>query len=345
MNKTGIRKGRPGFYVEFNEWHGKRRKHCTRNFLTLPAAREFVRRFNAKVDLRLLGETPPEPLLDATVEFKRQRGHLSASTRNDDRLFLGFLVAKSEHEMVADVTAADVDAVLQDRARKASAITAAKARSTIRTFFNWAIGMGYTKVNPVKGTRTRVRSKARRLRPAINDADLARLIPHIASEDCRVALWLTATTGMDRQVIATLRASNFDLSQGIVRFRRSKTSEVNVAPLHPSLVPLIRRRVESCPRESPLLRVPKQQDRPSDWWKMATKAAGLEGVLFRDFRALAVSRLMSAGVSLSDASKLLGHASIETTQAHYTIPARDLSRSVQQLPLPGFPEDSKSTAG
>lgn len=345
MNGTGRRKGRPGFYAEFRDRFNGQVIHRTRHFMSQAAAREFVKRHNAKLDLRLLDEIPAEPLVDAVAEFREGRQHLSQATRNDDRLFLTLLVAKSKREAVCDVTAADVDLVLQNKARKTSAVTAAKARSTIRTFFNWAITRGYADANPVKGTRTKVNAKARRERPFISDAELSRLIDAIPDEDCRIAVWLTLTTGMDRQVIAGLHAGNFELTECVVRFRRRKTGQIIQVPLHPSLVPLIQPRVAACPRGAPILKVPRQQDRDSDWWRSATKVAGLEGILFRDLRAHAVSRLHRAGVSLSDASKLLGHASIETTHAHYMTPPPGLATSIAELPLPGIPASSKSTAG
>jgi integrase len=65
-------------------------------------------------------------------------------------------------------------------------------------------------------------------------------------------------------------------------------------------------------------------------WKIAREAAGLPDLRIHDLRHSYASALVNRGVSLYDVQKLLGHASIKTTQRYSHLSSERLLQSVAQ---------------
>lgn len=338
---VGRREGRRGFYVAWNEYGADgRRINRMRQFESHRLARMYVTRFNAARDLRLAGELVEISVADAGEEFIRGCGALAPATVGE------YEAAIAELEIHAGVFLSGADGGAIDRliAARSKAVSQASVARTLRSltrFFNWAIERNYIGANPVKLATSRPRSKHARARPSVDDAQLARLVRTLDTADRRLAVWLAMTTGLDRGAIEQLHAGQVDIKARLIRVRRRKTGKVVAVPIHPLLVPELERRAADVVPGTPLLRGLSRQARDEDWWHRACSAVRLPKLLFRDLRAVASSRLLREKVALPDVQRMLGHASAETTAAHYLIPSEAAAEALASLPLPGFPRSGR----
>lgn len=345
VNGNGRRPGRPGFYVGWHEWGlDGRRINRSRHFDSIEHARLFVERHNAKRDLQLTDQVSRISIVDAGDEFIRGCMALRKSTRIGYRAAIARLTIHGP-AILAETTGRHIDRFIAARSATASAATVAQDIRSLRRFFNWAVKNQHMASNPIEDATSRPRDRHARARPFIDDTRIGKLVESLATDDRRVAVWLAMTTGLDRKVIENLRADQVDIGSKVIRLRRPKTGAIVTVPLHPLLLPELERRIAHTSVGKPLLRGLTHQRRDEDWWHRAREAVGLPKLLFRDLRAVASSRLLDAGVSLPDVQRLLGHASLETTAAHYVMPSGRAASTLASLPLPGHPDNAKSNTG
>lgn len=329
----------PGYYAEWHEPHAGRDVHRSRHFLKQLDARRFVREFNARRDLDALGDIIRLTVPEAGREFLRGCTALARDTRTHYRSSIALLAGwLPEGRMLCEIGGPDIDGFVAWRLRLSSPATVAKHVRSLRRFFRWAILRNYLAANPLVLATSLPKGRQARERPPVSERQLARLYANLDTDDRRVAVLLALTSGLDRGVIEQLHADNIDLDTATIRVRRPKTGAHLILPLHPSLIAWLAARADRSPPGRPLLQGLNRQAAERDWWKRATRAAGCPDLLFRDLRALAAHRLQRVpGMTLPHAQRLLGHASIDTTARHYTMPAPELRRAFEQLPLPGYP--------
>lgn len=343
VNGSGIRlqNGRrlPGYYVRWWQYlPGGGRRNRSKHFLQQNLARRWLRRHNARIDLDQLDEIIPVLLEEAVGEFEQGGARWAKDTRVQYGSALGMLQAIIGPRYVHEIRGADIDQFIAERLAVSRESTVAKHIRSLRVFFRWAIKRSYMQHNPLTHTTALPKDHIIRQRPLITDAILTRLIGAIDTQDRRIAIWLAMTSGLDRRCIEGLSPSAIDVDIPCIRFIRRKTGRPNAVPIHPALVPLLVERMRETPASTPLLVGLQRGRHKRDWWNEARQAAGLPNLLFRDLRAVAASRLQQIGrASLREAQDLLGHASAQTTAAHYWVPTEDALARFRQLPLPGFP--------
>ncbi len=336
----------PGYYARFYDYQQDgSRINRTKHFLKQVDARRWVRQYNARLDLRQLGDVVPVPLLDAMTEFLAACSALARGTQGDYRTALAMLHSVTGDLDVCDITSTHIDSLIAARLKVSRPATVRKHLAYLHAFFRWAAheDRHYATRNPVDGATTTPKGGDRRERPVVSDEDLTRLVAALDTDDRRIAVWLAMSTGLDRSKICQLRPHNLDLDEQTIRFIRPKTGKQNVVPIPGPLASVLAAKLQGWPPDQPLLSGVARQNNEKDWWKRAVKIAGLDGLYFRDLRAVATSRLLKAGASLKDAQALLGHASIQTTANHYAMPDPATRQRLNTLPIPGLPgaEESK----
>lgn len=337
----------PGYYLRFNEYDavGKRIGRQLR-FARKVDAERFVRQYNARRELRMLHDVARLPLSRAAAEFLAGCASLARDTTTHYSSALGFFAGHCGDKDVCDFTGGDVDRFVRSRLRRSQNSTVAKHIRGLRRFFNWAISRGYATDNPVQRATAVPKGRFARVRPVITEAMLEAITRALDTEDRRLAVWIAATTGLDRGVIVDLTPTQVDLEARVIRAVRRKrraTAQINAVPVHPDLLPLLEQRIRRTSPSERLLRGLSRQEAGRDWWRTATAAAGCPDILFRDLRAYAVQRGCKAGVSLQHLSRLLGHATIHTTAAHYTLPDPRAAQALGRDPLPGLPRAEPAT--
>lgn len=335
----------PGWYAEWRDYSGPSPVHRSRCFASAKAARDFVRRFNARLDLGE-GDVLPASILEVKTDFGLSLSGLALETVAEYGRVIAALGKQAGDRPISSLVARDIDLYVTRRSG-VSAATVAKDLRIISRFFVWAMQAGYAVSNPTLAALQRVKVRPR-ARPLLSDADIARLVAAVDTEDRRIAIWLAMTTGLDRGVIERMTVGDIDLADMCIRVVRPKTGKVLSVPIHSALVSVLSQKLDQRPRSARLLAGLSHQwhrDGSPDWWSRAREAAGLPGVLFRDLRAVAAVRLQRSGASVGDAQRLLGHADPMTTMRHYSIPDPAIRSRIDAMPLPGLREAPAQTAG
>lgn len=341
----GVRKARgkrvPGFHVRWSEFVGSRCIHRARCFTTARAARVWVRNYNARLDLNLIGEVVPIPLNDANREYIRTLTTHTQRTVSQTATTLGVFARNYGDTLVRDVLPTDIDAWLAERLVICASSTVAGDRACLHAFWAWATEVGYAPMNIVDKTRVRPPRLARR-RPMVTEQQLATLVEALDTEDRKLAVLLALTSGLDRGVIRTLTADDINWQDGYVhlvtRPKLRRFGKPLVVPIHPDLLPHLHARRGHRPPPQPLLRGLWREAKARDWWHRAAVAADCPQLVFRDLRALAAMRLQRlGGATLSDAQHILGHLSAATTAKFYYAPMPSVSQALQRVPLPATP--------
>lgn len=343
IKRNGKRKRLPGYYAAWHEYVGSRRVTHTHNFETLAMARTFVREHNARLDLRTLGHIIPIALPEARREFITALAARARNTRIHYASALGWLEGIVQDRTVDRITGSDIDQFVIMRLRRCKPTTVAKHIRGLRRFFNWSISRNYAEHDPTKQATALPRSiQQARVRPHVSEPQLKRLLKALDTPDRKLACWLAMSSGLDRSIITQLATWQIDLDEAVIRFRRGKTGKLQAVPIHPDLLPQFRRRLDEMHPNKPILRGLSRESAERDWWRRATIEAGVEGLYFRDLRALATMRLQRlGGASLADTQRLLGHASPTTTAAHYYIPEVQAVQALERVPLPALRRAAK----
>ena len=335
----------PGRYVRWYDYSPTGRRisrsrcfQCGTDRENRSNAQAWVRKFNASVEGVLsiaLGDAVDEFLVGCSALTQKTQWHYSAS-------LAAFRNTVGDGTEAASVNGTHIDRFVSSCASGGHAVskaTISKHCRAIRRFFKWCIQREYIKRSPMAAATSLPKGNIKRERPQVSNKQLVKLIRAIDTEDRRLAVWLAMTTGLDRGKIHRLTPENVNLDERCISLIRPKTGRSVVVPLHAGLVPLISRRLADASAGTPLL----EGIQGRTWWRIACDTAGISGLYFRDLRAVASSRLQKIpGVSISDARDLLGHASIQTTAAHYHIPSPHVAQAIDSLPLPGPPSASKS---
>lgn len=343
MNGTGRRlvKGRtcPGYYVCFNEYGSGRRAQRSRHFLSLRAARTWVRRYNARSDLGELGEVIPIGIRDAAGEFQNGLGAVAVETARSYATALGLLIGFLGRAdlLVSSVTPADIDRFVSKRMGQSTGTTVAKHLRSLNVFFRWALKRSYLAENPVAGATSKPKSLPRE-RPTVTEAQLARLVECADTTSRKLAIGLAYHTGADRGTIERLTAEMVDLENGTIAFVRQKTGRANVVQLPDAMLPWLRQLCDQASPGTPVLTGLTHQHSRKDWWLRVRREAQMPRLLFRDLRAVSVDRLKRlGGASDREALEVTGHSTVTTLRRHYHVPDPTVRDRLRSLPAPGFP--------
>lgn len=158
-----------------------------------------------------------------------------ARYRGTVKAFLESLGSKADCNL-GDITAADLEAFASARltgGRSASTVTV--DMKTLNAPFALALRQGLILTNPVAAAEKAESHKERRL--PFTAAEVAALVA-TAAGDWKTAILLGAKQGLRLGDAVTLRWSNIDLAEKVIRFRPGKTARKKrdmVLPLHPDV--------------------------------------------------------------------------------------------------------------
>ncbi len=164
----------------------------------------------------------------ATEYLDYQRGRLRPRSYPDLERHL-MKHAKTLHELqLANITRGDIAPVIAAVAKNSGAVTANRVRTSLSSFFTWAMEQGQTDTNPVIGTtRHKERSRERVLTPSE-----LRLIWNALDDDHYGAiLKLLALTGQRADEIAALSWSEIHDDKIVLSEERTKNKRAHVIPL------------------------------------------------------------------------------------------------------------------
>ena len=198
--------------------------------------------------------------------------------------------------------------------------TRMSARSSLRSFYKWALEAEVVHKDPTARTRP-VKVPPRAVKEAPQDALLTAL--EAVGDRDRLAIMLAAYAGLRRAEIATLHADNIEDRMLTVTGKGSKTRRV---PIHPMLVSPLR---EAKERGGYVFR-------GADGWSPVTPDAMGRRIAralpdhwsAHSLRHYFAGNVYRASHDIRAVQQLLGHSSIATTQIYTHIDDDELHRAV-----------------
>jgi site-specific recombinase XerD len=223
----------------------------------------------------------------------------------------------------------------------------------IDSFCNWCVENDRLLGNPLRGLeRLNTAVDVRHKRRALNTEDLEKLVRSardsgeeiqcFSGEDRARMYILSYMTGLRRKEIASLKPRSFDLDANpptvTVEAACSKHRRLDVLPMHPDLVTLVRSWIAELKPTDVLF--PKLAKRRT--WLMVKKDLERVGIPYEnedgiaDFHAAGrhshITGLVRSGASLPEAQKLARHTDIKMTMKYTHIGIEDQAKAVSNLP-------------
>jgi integrase len=221
------------------------------------------------------------------------------------------------------------------------------------SFCNWCVENDRLLGNPLRGLeRLNTAVDVRHKRRALNAEDLEKLVRSARdsgeeiqcfSGEYRARMYiLSYMTGLRRKEIASLKPRSFDLDANpptvTVEAACSKHRRLDVLPMHPDLVTLVRSWIAELKPTDVLF--PKLAKRRT--WLMVKKDLERVGIPYEnedgiaDFHAAGrhshITGLVRSGASLPEAQKLARHTDIKMTMKYTHIGIEDQAKAVGNLP-------------
>lgn len=209
---------------------------------------------------------------------------------------------------------------------KSSAITKARARSSIKSFFSFLSRKEYISTNPADNLESiKLPEKTPEFLSQEQRALFLRVIEHESTPYYRerdlLLVKLLLRTGLRRAEIVGLNIEDVDFSKGI-RVRRKGNKETFIA-IHPQLAKDLQRYLKNIRRNSsqPLFmsKRGKRLSASSIWHlvKSYSRKAGFhENLTVHSLRHSFASTLLSQGFSIPFIQQLMGHKSSQTTSRY-----------------------------
>lgn len=132
-----------------------------------------------------------------------------------------------------------------------------------------------------------------------------RKIADKASENVRAAIWIALYTGCRRGEVCKIKAADIGADTIKLQAGNTKTLKYREVPIVDALRPWL-----------PYLPLPIEFEGLKTGFHRARVAAGMEHVNFHDLRHSCATILIASGADLYTVSKILGHASVTTTQRY-----------------------------
>jgi integrase len=187
--------------------------------------------------------------LDAMIEeyLKGKQAEVRSSTFRNVKRYLTSKYFKPLYPMSVDIISRkDIAARLVVINRESGSVTAARARTTISTFFTWCLQMGLVEANPVIGVIKPKNAEAGS--HVLTDPELAAIWRACKDDDFGRVVKLLIMTSCRRQEIGGIRWSELDAGNGTwtLPAERSKNARAHTLPLPPPAWEII----QSVPRRA-----------------------------------------------------------------------------------------------
>lgn len=194
----------------------------------------------AKLDAAQTFESTVKPFLDTLRvryrprAFKEIERHLMKHAKDLNK------------KPVARITRHDIAAVLEAVTKDSGAITANRVRTSLSTFYSWAIQRGHAELNPVIGTaKHEEQSRERVLTPS----ELRLIWNAAGGDDYGAIIKLLALTGQRESEIGSLCRSEIHEALIILPPARTKNGKAHVVPLSPLALTIIPKQEQGSDRD------------------------------------------------------------------------------------------------
>lgn len=324
-------------------WYLGRRKIVRVLTVDVETAKKILRQKLAERDLVKWGQTIPRKFIDAAREFIADKGANNCALGYLDeleRLLVTVLGARWKSDIVSEISPPMIREYLQERhsTGKVSPQTQRKERTMLGTFFGWAIRHDYAVRSPLDAVET---PKVEKLPPRFLTPAEFRSLWLASPLYLRPLLVVLISTGCRADELCSLRREH--VRAGKILFEGRKCRDFVFVDARPALVELL----SSSPDApgGPIFARPviyQGQTKQSDAWtpdalRRAIQAAGAAAKLPDYFtthhlRHTAATWMLSAGMTVWDVRRVLGHASTLTTERYSHIARIDWTQAQTFLP-------------
>jgi len=253
---------------------------------------------------------------------KTIRGHEN-SLRHLNRFFKG--------KRLSDVTPESTARYIAERKTRVSAATVNRELSCLKCVLNRAVEWGRLEANPI------VRVKKFK-EPEPKDRILAgeefRRLVEASAPHLKPIVLTALCTAMRRSEILSLKWEQVDLGKKTIHVERTKSGKPRVIPINSVLLDEFSRLKQASGKSEHVFLAPASERPMKDVktaFKAACRRAGIKGLRFHDLRHHAASKMVEAGIDLVTVSKILGHASIQTTMRYAHPTPENMRRAVETL--------------
>jgi integrase len=155
--------------------------------------------------------------------------------------------AKPLHELqLSKITRRDIAPIIAAVTKDSGAVTANRVRTSLSTFFGWALGQGIADINPVIGTtRNKEQSRERVLTPA----ELRLIWANLGDDYFASIVRLLVLTGQRAGEIAGLCWSEIHDGMILLPAERSKNHRAHVVPLSPPALDIVNKQERRADRD------------------------------------------------------------------------------------------------
>jgi len=218
----------------------------------------------------------------------------------------------------------------------------------LKTYFGWCVSSGYLSSNPVLPIeKPRL---PQRLPRCLSREDAQRILYSSANAPAGCELLRTRReaivstflmTGIRRHELLSLRWTDLDLKSGTLIVRGGKGSKDRSIPLHPRLLPVLRRYLDQ----------KKMSPHPSEWIFSSSKSAkrltekNLYAILQQVvddsrvkftphmLRHTLGRELVEADFNVYKLKEILGHANVTTTQIYVSLSQQSIRKSFEDTKI------------
>ena len=285
----------------------------------------------AQHKMRAQKKRPVSELVDEYITSCSKRAQAKRNISQKKKQ-LGDWIQGASANTLADLTADSLLNHLEGRAAKGLSHRCWNHTLQItNAFMNWCKKMGYIGANPL----TEIPKKdeqldQRRLRRALTDQEVDRLMT-VARQRRREAWYATPLySGLRKAELERLEWSDVDMAREQITIRKTKSKEVQHVALCPELKEILQRHQAQTGRSSGLVWTTTVTDRTRDADLERAQIAKVDGEGRRaDLHALRATlgtQLARIGTAPQVTQRIMRHASLETTQKHYTLLTLDDQR-------------------
>ena len=318
------------YYLRFQDSGGRQKQHKIGRYedLTFAQAKKAAQRLRSEV---VMGGDPAAKKAEAKAVplYAELAAQHMADAKLHQRSYDTTEMYMRRHIVTrwGKVRLTDIDgqAVAQWLAAKRGEGLAAATVLKIKMIFSRSFELGAQwgvqgcERNPVRGVKLPPVDNARdRYLSAEEAARLREAASKSKNTQLRSIVDLLLLTGARVGELLQARWEHVDVDRRSWHIPTSKTGKARFVPLSAAALEVIAvlRRWESCPW---LLPNPQTREPFTDLkhpWQTARDAAGLPGLRIHDLRHSAASFMVNSGVDLFAVGKVLGHASIQSTQRY-----------------------------
>lgn len=254
---------------------------------------------------------PIKNVLDEYLSYCEKR--VNKTTLKDYRLYLKEYVRHSKVLKLSQISQTNVSKYLDSK--KISNNTANHIITYIKSFVNFGVERNYISQSPIENLKKfKVEKKPPRF---LSKSEIKEILEE--SGELRPIVCTAIYTGMRKSELFRLRWEDVDIKKGTITVVKSKSNKFRVIPIHTKLKPVFKNKSSGLCFDTFNIR------------RSFDKLCKGKNIGWHTFRHTFASHLVMNGVDIATVSKLLGHASISTTQIYSHLSDSHIKESIKKL--------------